>query len=85
MTTAADYKRKAETCLSLALSSSDPVVAAKLKTMACELIERSLHPDGAPAEYPAYGTHRADAPLLSEAMGVSESDAAIKSARKAAP
>jgi hypothetical protein len=64
MPTAADYRRQAETCLSLALSSSDPVVADKLKTMACELVERSLHPEE-PAQFPPFATPQTDAPPLS--------------------
>ena len=65
MTTAADYRRQAETCLSLALSSPDPVVAAKLKTMACELIERSMHPEERASERSAFAASQTDAPLLS--------------------
>jgi hypothetical protein len=69
MPTAADYRRQAETCLSLALGAADPAVADKLRDMACDLTAKSLHPEQGSAEreiveFPAYVTRRTEEPRL---------------------
>ena len=65
MPTTADYRRQAETCLSLALSSSDPIAAEKLKSMACDLIEKSMHPEKEDSELPPVSNSPTDAILSS--------------------
>jgi hypothetical protein len=69
MPTAADYRRQAETCLSLALSAPDELLADKLRSMACDLMARSLHPDEEPeaqylAELPPFASYRTEEPVL---------------------
>jgi hypothetical protein len=70
MPTAADYRRQAETCLSLAMSTPDAVLVQKLRAMACDLMAKSLHPDDPRqagedlvSEFPALVTRRPEQSL----------------------
>jgi len=71
MPTAEDYRRQAETCLALALSTTDRMVVDKLRAMACDLMAKSLHVKDKSSEegetvrdLPAYVTRRVEQPFL---------------------